>query len=110
MPPRGWETAWRPWPISFNPNETDNVSLQTALAASRSWSADRTTSGRGVRLGSDYFASIVRDERNWIAAGDAVDVKFNEKYRELPMDSEPGKIRQSPQMEIELSRYRLMAT
>ena len=29
----------------------------------------------------EWFAKLAGDERQWIASGQAVDVKFNEKYR-----------------------------
>ncbi len=31
-----------------------------------------------------WFAKLAEDERNWIASGEAVDKKFNEKYRSIP--------------------------
>ncbi|QDV45283.1 Tetratricopeptide repeat protein [Stieleria neptunia] len=31
-----------------------------------------------------WFAKLAEDERKWIAAGEAVDLKFNEKYRAIP--------------------------
>ena len=30
---------------------------------------------------SEWFAKLASDEKQWIASGQAVDVKFNEKYR-----------------------------
>ena len=32
----------------------------------------------------EWFAKLAQDEKNWIAAGEAVDVRFNEKYRSIP--------------------------
>ncbi|MEL6109814.1 MAG: hypothetical protein AAFU85_27715 [Planctomycetota bacterium] len=34
--------------------------------------------------GDAWFREVVADEKRWIAAGEAVDVRFNEKYRESP--------------------------
>lgn len=39
-----------------------------------------------------WHAGLVADERKWIAAGDAVDERFNEKYRNLPEAINPDSV------------------